>query len=132
MNPDLIFPDVEQRLIDWGALQLSEFDPEITDHLTTTNKLCAVIVRDDSGPDDLVTAARRVAFRVIGTDRDTTSLLARVLAQRLRNAAFTTDWIAAVGAIRGPFKSPPTNPADFEYYLTAELIVLGETPQEKD
>ena len=123
--PVIEFPDVELWATGWLRPQLADWSPFVSNQLTTHTKAFAVIVRDDSGPDGLVTAERRVGVRVIGTDKVRTGALARRVAALLRGAALPETPVAAVGSIRGPYRVDSPDSTTVEWYLTAELTVVG-------
>ena len=127
MRPAVEFGDIELWLTTWLRPQLAAFDPFVSNILKTNAKAFAVIVRDDSGADHLVTADRRVGIRCIGTNPQRTGALARRVAALMRQAAQpdTGNPVGAVGQVYGPYRVEATNSDQTEYYLTAELVVVG-------
>lgn len=90
----------------------------------------AVIVRSDGGPAlTPPTFLRRFGIRIFGPDGDDngerTMTLARHVVACLPLAPFETVQVAAVRAIHGPYRVPPTVSRP-EAYLTCELILVGE------
>ena len=131
MLPPVIFPDLEEWLCGWLAAQLPAgtfVSNQLPNNLDRGR--AAVIVRDDSGPDGLVTALRRIGVRVVGAhDAQPGNVgdLARTVAAwlRLSPSLDRDNPVAAVGSISGPYRVQ-VNGTRPEYYLTAELTIVGE------
>ena len=123
--PVVEFPDVELLLTGW----LKSVHPGVFvgNRLRTHNSRFSIVVRDDSGADGLITAQRRVALRFRGVIGDVhlVSALARRTAALMRGLAETPGPIAAVGTIFGPYRTEGPDSDFAEYYLTAELTVVG-------
>ena len=128
-RPDVIFDDLELWLC--GYLRSHLADPVYVANRQVSGDLPAVLVRDDSGLDQQVTAERRVAIRVIDTDALRASNLARTVARLVRTCA-STDPVspAACLSVYGPARVEPDSHDLTEHLLTAELVVLGHAPEE--
>ena len=127
MASTVIFPDLELWLTGWlraripGAFISNRF-PDPGSDITRY-----VIVRDDSGPDAMATAQRSVGITVLAESDTASSELARTVAALLRTspAVEAGNPVASVDAIRGPYRII-TNTSRSEYYLTADLVIVGE------
>lgn len=128
-RPLLEFDDLELWLCDWLRPQLAQWAPLVTNRQTRPAPL-SVIVRDESGADDLVTARRRVSIRCVGADMTTVGAVARRTAALVRGAALEPGPIAAVGSVYGPYRIAAADQATTtEFYLAVEITVIGRTVQ---
>ncbi len=88
----------------------------------------AVVVRDDSGPDQsMVTAARSVGVTVIGPDgtHQQTAQLAQRVAALLRLSYEPPSPVATCERVRGPYSLAAVGRVEF--YLSADLVVVGQS-----
>lgn len=122
-HPAILFPDVELLVTRWLRPRLPQC--LVTNQLRDHDQLFAVVVVDDSGPDAMVTAQRRVRLICRGDTMATTSALARYVASLMRQIPLDTAApVAAVGQIFGPHRNDdPTERA--EYQLSAEITIIG-------
>ena len=128
-RPAVIFDDLELWLC--GYLRAALPEGTLITNRQASGDLPAVLVRDDSGLDQQVTAERRVAIRVIDTDALRASNLARTVARLVRICASTDPASpAACLSVYGPARVEPDSHDLTEHLLTAELIVLGHAPEE--
>lgn len=128
-RPDVIFDDLELWLC--GYLRSHLADGVYVANRLASDDLPAVLVRDDSGLDQQVTAERRVAIRVIDTDALRASNLARTVARLVRICASADPASpAACLSVYGPARVEPDSHDLTEHLLTAELVVLGHAPEE--
>ena len=135
------FPDIElllkpylaSGLAAWAPLVDRRFPPPawipgspIDPSLATVKPNYALVIRDDSGSDrELVSANRVVGLTGIGKDYKLTRQMIERAATLLRAAPEAeTLPIAACLGVRGPYSlDAPTGRVEF--YLTAELVVVG-------
>ncbi|PFG16277.1 hypothetical protein ATK74_0811 [Propionicimonas paludicola] len=82
-----------------------------------------IVIRDDGGPELMVTAQPRLGFNVIGAAYDETGDLARRLAALLQALPELCLLPIADATVRSPYSLGATDRAEF--YLTAELVVVG-------
>ncbi len=124
MRPAVEFPDLESWLTGWLRPQLP--DCFVSNRLTSHSQRFSVVVVDDSGRDDLVTAERRVSIRCRGESRVATGALARYVAVLMRGAASgdPANPVAAVDQIFGPHRTDEASDLT-EFYLSVELILIG-------
>ena len=129
MLPAVEYDDLEFWLCGYLRPLLTEWSP-VVDRLFPPPDWTAgfaVVVRDDSGPDEsILTARRSVGMTVIGPSHQPAERLAQRVAYLIRAAPQPGPACpVARCAVRGPFSQPATGRSEF--YLTADLIVVGHT-----
>ncbi len=123
--PAVIFPDVEKYLIDYLRPLLAEWGPFISNR-QTSDRIPAVIIRDDGGQSGFVQAARRVGVRIINDSPEQASRLARTVEALIRQADQNLKACPVVDVqTYGPYRVEPDKPGLTEFYMTAELVVMG-------
>ena len=86
----------------------------------------AVVIRDDGGQDQtLITGSRSVGLTVIGAGNQQTKQLAERVATLMRALPDASLLPVADATVRGPYSLE--HPTRAEFYLTADLIVVGHS-----
>lgn len=132
MRPAIIFGDLELWLCGWLRREFPGVF--VSNRLTDHKQPLAVVVRDDSGADDMIAADRRVAFTLYGENMAAVSRLARHLAARLRGLPVEDSGcpIIGVGSVFGPARVDSQGLAAVAYYLTCEMVVIGENADKQN
>jgi len=116
----LLGPYLRANLTTWAPLVDRKFPA------TTWTPGYAVVVRDDGGPDQtLITGSRSIGLTVIGAANQQTKQLAERVATLMRALPDSSNLPVADATVRGPYSL--NAPTRAEFYLTADLIVVGHS-----
>ena len=130
MSTAVEYPDLEMILGPYLRSGLAAWSPRVDRRFPAPGWTpgFAVVIRDDSGRDQsIVTASRSVGLTVIGPEGQYQQVrqLAERVATLLRVLPDELLLPIADATVRGPYSLDATGRAEF--YLTAELVVVGHS-----